>query len=144
MKRLRISLRLDDGESAELTAALSCDGFEGIGRCYLGVKDFEHRIEGFLDYPLSKFAVPCIEGGYFKEDMSALSQTHLKIAAFPIGNVGKVALEVELSTPFDEGLSVFRAKLVTFITLEYEDLRRLHEALKSCIREPGVDFIVYF
>jgi hypothetical protein len=142
MKRLQVSLRFDDGGSIELTAALSCGSFEGVGRCYLDIIDFERRVERFLDYPISKDAAPCIEGGYFREDMSSLSQTHLRIAATPIGDVGKIALEVQLGNPFDGGISEFRAQLVASMVVEYEDLRRLHKALKSCVREPGTEFTV--
>jgi len=146
MKNFRALLNFDDGMTARLTVALRCECFEGEGSCYLDIKSFEGKIEKFLDYPLSKSAAPCIEGGYFMN--GSLSQTHLKITAFPIGNIGKVALEVELGTPVDKNSSEFRgdfqARLVTSMVLEYEDLGRLYGVLKSCIREPGIEFIVDF
>ncbi len=147
MKRLCILLHLDDDSiAAKLTVALNYERFEGVGSCYLDIKSFESEIEKFLDYPLLKSTAPCIEGGYFMS--GSLSQTHLRIAALPIGNIGKVVLEVELGTPVDGGSSEFRgdfqARLAASIVLEYEDLRKLYGALKSCIREPGIEFIVDF
>lgn len=142
MNSLNLSLKRFDDNSAEFFATVKCNGFEGLGSCFVDVDAFAISAQNFSLYPLPKDGSVCIEGGYFNKDMRGLAQTHLRLSAMPADALGGLVLRLTLATPVEESSRSFSAKLNCDIPCTYETLKNVSEALMALAKQYGDSYII--
>jgi len=142
MNSILLSLKRSDDNSAELFVSLKYNGFEGMGSCFVDLKNFLERAQRFAVFPLPNDRSVCVEGGYFNEDMSGLKQTHLHISARPIDGLGNLALDIKVAVPIEKGERDFHAKLGCVIPTTYEQVKKLSDAMIALARNYGDEYKV--
>ena len=140
MNHLKLSVKNSDDETSELFASLQYNEFHGAGCCYLNVAAIHDAAQKFALFPLPIDGAICLEGGYYKENMRELEQTHLHISARPSGGVGRLLLRIALSTPVDQYICEFEAKLVCVVPISYEQLKGISEALIALVNGHGNEY----
>jgi hypothetical protein len=121
----------DESELAELCIEISHKSFSGFGSCYVSIPKLKNDAITFGIYPLPAGGTAAIEGGFFKNDMISLEETHLHISAVPLGRLGNVQLRILLSNRVDDQLKDDLMKLECKILTSYEQLRLLSNSLVS-------------
>ena len=100
--RLRLTLTPDDDGTAELHAEVVARGFSGRGSAWFnlsGLTEFANALG--KAFPLQD-AIE-LRGGYWgKEPGAGLTQEHLTVRFYPVGNRGAVGCQVRLATPIQE------------------------------------------
>jgi hypothetical protein len=92
---LEVSWSGDDGDGVgRLTVAAVANGFSGRTQAWFNRETITQFAEELSRYPLDARQRPRIEGGFGGEP----TQTHVALSAYPVGNVGQVAIGVDLAS----------------------------------------------
>lgn len=106
--------------------------FSGVGRCYISEDDLMSRLKGFESYPINGNVNPCIEGGYYNEDMSSLKETHLHLSVRQVDLRGGVGMKIVLANSSDDGKDFFAQSTID-IRVEYEKLKEIVASIKAAV-----------
>lgn len=132
---IQIRLLPDSDGAAELFMEYSTRGFSGRGSAWFDLNDLEKKVERFLDYPLSVDDLPSLRGGYWNQDGTKLNFEHVFLSAYPIGNLGSLALSIRCATPVaDSGFDEVRCSGTAEIAITYQQLAQFAADMKHLVR----------
>jgi hypothetical protein len=100
-EHLRVSYERDTDGTGRLVAAVSAEGFSGVGSAWFSETELIEfaRLLGET-YPLPPQGLPKLQGGYWSgSDPPTLEQPHVELRFYPIGSLGKIGCRVRLGMP---------------------------------------------
>jgi len=141
---LRLTLYTDGDGTAEVRAAIQCNGFCGNSAAWFGIKQLEEFCEQLLTYPLPTEGLPPLQGGFWsRAQRGQLDQLLVSMRIYPVGLRGAVGCFVTLRTPLNDGDATKVASVVEVeLRTSYQELSVFSAQLKQLAQSQAAEAIL--
>jgi hypothetical protein len=130
---VRLTFRPEEDGTGQLAVEVSADGFGGSSQAWVSSGQLIEFASTLETFPLSRDMSPLLQGGFWNaQSPDQLTQTHVRLTAYPIGVRGPVGVQVYLARPlWDTDRPESQAIVQVEIRTTYQALRSFAQQLRQ-------------